>query len=91
MAFPGVQEMLNTYQARAADAGVDLLGHYMAPLAYAQMQVVAQAVNATDGLDDAALSTFARGATFNTVMGDIKFGKNGEWAHPRVLRFSFGA
>jgi hypothetical protein len=25
-------------------AGVDLLGHYMAPLAYAQMQVVAQAV-----------------------------------------------
>jgi branched-chain amino acid transport system substrate-binding protein len=89
MAFPGVQEMLNTYQARAADAGVDLLGHYMAPLAYAQMQVVAQAVNATDGFDDAALSTFTRGATFNTVMGDIKFGKNGEWAHPRVLQVQF--
>ena len=42
--FPSVQEMLNTYQARADAAGVDLLGHYMAPLAYAQMQVVAQAV-----------------------------------------------
>jgi branched-chain amino acid transport system substrate-binding protein len=81
--------MLNTYQARAADAGVDLLGHYMAPLAYAQMQVVAQAVNATGGFDDAALSTFTRGATFNTVMGDIKFGKNGEWAHPRVLQVQF--
>ncbi len=39
MMFPGVQELLNTYQARAGDAGVDLLGHYMAPLAYAQMQV----------------------------------------------------
>jgi len=47
MAFAGVQEMLKTYQARAAAAGVDLLGHYMAPLAYAQMQVVAQAINAT--------------------------------------------
>src|SRR5580700_11401141 len=80
MRFPGVQQLLNTYQARAADAGVDLLGHYMTPLAYAQMQVVAQAVNATGGFDDAALSTFTRGATFNTVMGDIKFGKNGEWA-----------
>ncbi|MDB5635048.1 MAG: branched-chain amino acid transporter substrate-binding protein, partial [Tardiphaga sp.] len=34
MMFPGVQEFLNTYQARAGAAGVDLLGHYMAPLAY---------------------------------------------------------
>ena len=57
MMFPGVQEFLNTYQARAGDAGVDLLGHYMAPLAYAQMQVVAQAVEATGGLDDTSLST----------------------------------
>jgi branched-chain amino acid transport system substrate-binding protein len=81
--------MLNNYQARAAAAGVDVLGHYMAPLAYAQMQVVAQAISATGGLDDAALSTFTRGATFKTVMGDIKFGKNGEWAHPRVLQVQF--
>jgi len=89
MMFPGVQEFLNTYQARAGDAGVDLLGHYMAPLAYAQMQVVAQAVEATGGLDDAALSTFTRNSTFNMVMGDVKFGKNGEGAHPRVLQVQF--
>jgi len=89
MMFPGVQEFLNTYQARAGAAGVDLLGHYMAPLAYAQMQVVAQAVEATGGFDDAPLSTFARDATFNTVMGDVKFGKKGEWAHPRVLQVQF--
>ena len=60
MMFPGVQEFLNTYQARAGDAGVDLLGHYMAPLAYAQMQVVAQAVEATGGFDDTALSAYTR-------------------------------
>ncbi len=89
MMFPGVQEFLNTYQARAHEDGVDLLGHYMAPLAYAQMQVVAEAVEATGGLDDTALSTFTRDATFNTVMGDVKFGKNGEWAHPRVLQVQF--
>jgi len=87
--FPSVQEMLNTYQARASEAGVDLLGHYMAPLAYAQMQVVAQAVQATGGFDDAGLSAYARGATFHTVMGDIKFGVNGEWAEPRVLQVQF--
>lgn len=87
--FPSVQEMLNTYQARAGDAGIDPLGHYMAPLAYAQMQVVTQAVKATGGFDDARLSGYARGATFHTVMGDIKFGANGEWAEPRVLQVQF--
>src|SRR6202040_2984255 len=60
MMFPGVQQFLKTYQARAADARVDLLGHYMAPLAYAQLQVVAQAVAATDGFDDARLAEYAR-------------------------------
>ena len=89
MAFPGVQEFLNTYQARAGDAGVDLLGHYVAPLAYAQMQVVAQAVAATGGFDDASLSAYARGATFGTVMGAIRFGAMGEWAEPRVLQVQF--
>jgi branched-chain amino acid transport system substrate-binding protein len=89
MMFPGVRAFLDTYQARAIQADVDPLGHYMAPLAYAQMQVVAEAVEATGGFDDARLSAFARDTTFDTVMGEIKFGKNGEWAHPRVLQVQF--
>ena len=31
------------------------------------------------------MTTFTYSATFDTVMGDIKLGKNGEWAHPPVL------
>jgi hypothetical protein len=89
MMFTGVQEFLDTYQARAGDAGVDLLGHYTAPLAYAQMQVIAQAVEAAGSLDDIALSSFTKDALFSTVMGDVKFGKNGEWADPRVLQLQF--
>ncbi|WUK34426.1 amino acid ABC transporter substrate-binding protein [Streptomyces sp. NBC_00370] len=89
MMFPGVQDLLITYQEQAAEASVDLLGHYMAPLAYAQMQVVAQAVEATGGLDDASLSAYARGATFPTVMGDVRFGTKGEWSQPRVLQVQF--
>ena len=89
MMFPGVREMMDTYQVRAADSGVDPLGHYMAPLAYAQMQVVAQAIEATGGLDDTFLSTFTSEATFSTVMGDVQFGKNGEWSKPRVLQVQF--
>lgn len=89
MMFPGVPEFLATYQARAIDAKVDLLGHYTPLLAYAQLQVLARAVEATGGIDDGALSEYARGATFDTVMGAIKFGINGEWAEPRVLQVQF--
>jgi len=53
------------------------------------MQVVAQAVEGTGSFDDTLLSTFTSEAVFNTVMGDVKFGKNGEWAQPRVLQVQF--
>lgn len=89
MKFPGVQVFLANYQARAAEAGVDLLGHYTAPLAYAQLQVLAQSVKTTGSLDDAKLATYARQATFNTVVGNITFGTNGEWSAPRVLQVQF--
>ncbi|CAL9324501.1 amino acid ABC transporter substrate-binding protein [Streptomyces sp. SudanB66_2053] len=89
MMFPGVQELLNTYQARAGEAGVDLLGHYMVPLAYSQMQVVAQAVEATGGFDDESLSEYTREHAFPTVMGDVRFGVKGEWSKPRVLQVQF--
>lgn len=87
--FAGVAALLETYRARSAAANVDALGHYMAPLAYAQMQVVAQAVEAVGGLDDERLSAYARHATFQTVMGPVRFGTRGEWREPRVLQVQF--
>ncbi|KQW49562.1 MULTISPECIES: amino acid ABC transporter substrate-binding protein [unclassified Roseateles] len=87
--FNGVQELLARYRTRAVDAGVDPLGHYMAPLAYAQMQVIAQAIEATGSLNDADLSAYAREARFQTVMGDVMFGNHGEWVEPRVVQVQF--
>lgn len=89
MIFPGVAAFLDTYRESARVEGVDLLGHYMAPPAYAQMQVVAKAITSTGGLDDRALSNFTRNAVFHTVMGEIRFGKNGEWENPRVVQVQF--
>ena len=48
MQFAGVDELMKKYQARAAVEGVDALGYYMAPWSYAQLQVLQQAVVATD-------------------------------------------
>jgi branched-chain amino acid transport system substrate-binding protein len=89
MEFPGVADLMKKYQARAGAEGVDPLGYYMAPQAYAQMQVLEQAVNATKSLEDQKLADYVRATTFTTVLGDVKFGKGGEWAQSRVLQVQF--
>jgi branched-chain amino acid transport system substrate-binding protein len=89
MMFSGVEDLIKKYQARASAEGVDLLGYYMAPWAYAQLQVMQQAIEATKSIADQKLADFIRANTFKTVLGDIKFGKNGEWAESRVLQVQF--
>ena len=89
MEFPGVKDLMTRYQARAAAEGVDPLGYYMAPWSYAQLQVVRQAVEGTNGLDDTKLGDYMRASTFKTVVGDVKFGPQGEWAQSRVLQVQF--
>src|ERR1700737_4009062 len=80
---------MKTYQTRAQGEGVDPLGYYMAPWAYAQLQVLQQAIEATKGLDDAKLAEHIRSSTFQTVVGGVKFGAKGEWAQSRVLQVQF--
>jgi branched-chain amino acid transport system substrate-binding protein len=87
--FPGVADLINKYQARAKDEGVDALGYYMAPWGYAQLQVLQQAVEATKSVDDKKLADYIRANSFKTVLGDIKFGPDGEWAQSRVLQIQF--
>ena len=89
MDFPGVADLIKKYQVKAVEAKVDALGYYMAPQAYAQMQVLQQAVEATKSLDDQKLADYIRVTTFKTVLGDVKFGKGGEWAQSRVLQVQF--
>jgi branched-chain amino acid transport system substrate-binding protein len=89
MHFAGVDDLLKTYQTRAQQEGVDPLGFYMAPWAYAQLQVLQQAIEATKSLDDAKLGAYIRANTFATVVGDVKFGPKGEWAQARVLQVQF--
>jgi branched-chain amino acid transport system substrate-binding protein len=86
---PQIESLIATYQTRAEEAGADPLGYYVAPLAYAQMQVLEQAIRAVDRADDAALSDYTRTTTFDTVVGKVTFGKGGGWSRPRVLTVQF--
>jgi branched-chain amino acid transport system substrate-binding protein len=85
MKFPGVEQFLTRYRERAGSAGIDPLGLYIPPYAYAEMQILEAAVKATGSLDDEKLAQHMRTATFDTVVGPIKFGDRGEWAQPRIL------
>jgi len=89
MMFPGVAEMMAKYQSLAQAAGADPLGYYVAPQAYAQMQIVEQAVAGSGSLDDAKLAQFTRDASFKTVVGDVKFGTGGGWSEARVLQVQY--
>jgi branched-chain amino acid transport system substrate-binding protein len=53
------------------------------------MEVLAQAIAATKSLNDDKLADYIRANTFKTVVGDVTFGKDGEWAQSRVLQIQF--
>ena len=89
MAMPGIKEFFKEYQARAEKAGVDPLGYYLPPYSYALMQVLGQAVEGTKGLDQQKIADYIRANEFSTIVGKIKFGKNGEWATGRTLMVQY--
>ena len=83
--FPGINEFLKKYQAQAEKAGVDPLGHYLPPWAYAMMQVLGQAIEATKSTDQKTVGDYIRASAFETIVGKVKFGANGEWDKARML------
>ena len=83
--FPGVEAFLERYRAAAEKEKTDPLGLYAPPLAYAQMQVMEQAVARIGKIDQEAIGADFHASTFPTVLGDLKFDAKGEWQHERNL------
>jgi branched-chain amino acid transport system substrate-binding protein len=89
MMLPSTEEFLKKYQARAEAAGVDRLGYYLGTWGYAYIQIYGDAITAVKSLDDAKLADYIHKTTFKTIMGDIKFGANGEWAKSGMLQVQY--
>lgn len=83
--FPGVQDVLKKYQERAKGQGIDPFGYGFVPYGYAAAQVLGMAVEGSKSLDHAKIAEHLRSNKFSTVVGEISFGKNGEWAKPRTV------
>lgn len=87
--FKGIEDFIKRYQVKAAVANTDPLGFYVPPYAYAGMQILEQAVKQVGSLDDKALAAYIHKNSFKTVVGDVRFGANGEWDKPRILTVQF--
>jgi branched-chain amino acid transport system substrate-binding protein len=89
MDFPGIKDFLARYSQRAAQEKVDVLGFYLPPFNYAIGQMLEQAITATKSLDHKLLADYLRSNELKTIVGPVRFGKDGEWATPRILTIQF--
>jgi branched-chain amino acid transport system substrate-binding protein len=87
--FPGLRDVMARYQAIAPARGIDPLGYGYVPFAYAAGQVLAAAVEATRSLDDAKLADYIHANRFQTVAGELAFGRDGEWTQARQFFTQF--
>ncbi len=86
---PAIEAFLAKYQSRAGAEGVDPLGYYMGPYAYAYIDLLGQAITATGGTDDAKIATYLKSKTHDTFIGPVKFGPDGEWEKDRNIIIQF--
>ncbi|HVV73913.1 MAG TPA: ABC transporter substrate-binding protein, partial [Verrucomicrobiae bacterium] len=87
--YPGIEDFLKRYQAEAAKEGVDLLGYYLPPYAYAYLQVVGEAIKGAGTLDQDKLTAWIHGHAFHTIVGDVRFGPDGDWTEAKILTEQF--
>ena len=85
MKFPGIEEFLTKYRVKAAAEGVDPLGFYLPPFAYAELQILGEAITRTGGLDQDKIAAYIHANPFETIVGRVKFAENGEWEKSRIL------
>ena len=87
--FPGTLELLSKYREVAKSQGLDPMGWSYPPLGYAAGQVLAQAVEGAKTMDQVKLAAYMHDHAFHTVVGEISFGKDGEWTKSRVVFTQF--
>lgn len=87
--FDGTQAFLDKYAKLAPTQRLDPLGWSFPPYGYAAGQVLAEAVTGAKSLDQGKIADYMRTHSFDTVVGKIAFGKDGEWAKGRSVWTQF--
>jgi len=83
------EAFFKTYRARAKSEGVDPLGYYLGGWGYAYLQVLGDAVEGAKSINDDKLAEYLHNNEFKTIMGDFRFGKDGEWTKSAMLTVQY--
>jgi branched-chain amino acid transport system substrate-binding protein len=86
---PDAEAFLKDYQSRAKAAGVDPLGYYLGTWGYAYAELLGKAIEGAKSLNDDKIAEYLRTNTIPTIMGPVKFGKNGEWAESGMMQVQY--
>ncbi len=89
MLTPEVEAFLKEYQSRAGAEGVDPLGYYLGTWGYAYIELLGKAVEGAKSLNDDKIAEYIRANPIKTILGEIKFGKNGEWTESGMLQVQY--
>jgi branched-chain amino acid transport system substrate-binding protein len=89
MKFPGISNFLKQYQPMAKKEKLDPLGYYLAPYAYACLQVLCNAIEKTNSLDQKVVSDYLRNHAHESIVGKVEWDEMGEWKNPRHIWFQF--
>jgi branched-chain amino acid transport system substrate-binding protein len=89
MLTPDVEAFLKEYQSRAGAEGVDPLGYYLGTWGYAYIELLGKAVEGAKSLDDNKIADYIRANPIKTILGEIKYGKNGEWTESGMLQVQY--
>ena len=82
-------EFFKKYQARAKAEGVDPLGYYLGGWGYAYISVLGDSIAGAKSLNDDKIAEYLRKATFKTIMGEWKYGPNGEWTKSGMMQVQY--
>ncbi len=84
-----ISALLTKYQGKAAAEGVDPLGYYIPPWAYAYLQTLAAGVEGSKSLDDGKIADWLHKNPVKTMVGEIRFGPTGEWTTSQMLQVQY--
>ena len=82
-------EFFKKYQARAGAEGVDPLGYYLGGWGYAYIGILGDAIAATKSVNDNQLADYFRKTEFKTIMGNWRYGPNGEWTKSGIMQVQY--
>ena len=66
-----------------------LFRSYLGTWGYAYLEMLQRGIEGAKSIKDDEIAKYLRSNTMKTIMGEIKYGKNGEWANSGMMQVQY--